>query len=299
MQKILFSGFFVLIFSCGSVSTEPFTPTGIRETVPDTTFSSYVNTNAYPWLTGYTDSLSIRKRFPVPVGCTRMRCEAGGFGDWLRHLPLLPGKPEVLLFDGSEKWNQNAHAAIVNIDVGKYDLQQCADAVMRLRAEYLYSKGEFDKIHFNYTSGDRINFSDWSAGKRPIVKGNKVSFGAGNKKGTDRENFSQYLKNVFTYAGSLSLSKELKTVSLKDIQPGDIFILGGSPGHAVTVVDVALDKQGKKYFMIAQSYMPAQQIHVLKNPNDVNLSPWYSVEGLVDEIKTPEWVFTVEQLKRF
>ena len=50
--------------------------------------------------------------------------------------------------------------------------------------------------------------------------------------------------------------------------------------------------------MLAQSYMPAQQTQLLINPNDDNLSPWYSLD-FGDNLRTPEWIFSKDQLKRF
>jgi hypothetical protein len=95
------------------------------------------------------------------------------------------------------------------------------------------------------------------------------------------------------------LSRELKSVDVKDIKVGDVFIRGGSPGHAVTVIDVAINlKTKEKIFMIAQSYMPAQNIHILKNFNSANMSPWYSA-NFGEYLKTPEWTFEKGQLMRF
>ena len=76
--------------------------------------------------------------------------------------------------------------------------------------------------------------------------------------------FRRYLDMVFNYAGTLSLSKELIALPYKNLQPGDVLIQGGSPGHAVVVMDVAVNRDGKKLYLLAQSYMPAQEIHVLK-----------------------------------
>jgi len=112
--------------------------------------------------------------------------------------------------------------------------------------------------------------------------------------------FRKYLEVVFNYAGSASLSKELNVVkNISNIEIGDIFIQGGFPGHAVIVVDMAVSKtSGEKVFLIAQSYMPAQDIQILKNPNDEKLSPWYSSK-IVDKLITPEWTFEKKNLKRF
>ena len=86
---------------------------------------------------------------------------------------------------------------------------------------------------------------------------------------------------------------------MKTIQIGDVFILGGFPGHAVLVVDVCENKStGEKLFLIQQSYMPAQEIHVLKNLNNSEISPWYSV-NFSGDLETPEWTFTKEQLMRW
>jgi hypothetical protein len=48
--------------------------------------------------------------------------------------------------------------------------------------------------------------------------------------------------------------------------------------------------------MLAQSYMPAQDIQILKNPNDSDISPWYSA-NFVDKLLTPEWTFDTGDLK--
>ena len=255
---------------------------------------------SYPWLERYEQSESIVNRIPVPDGYERINTIPGTFEDWLRWLPLKEGRPPVYLFNGQKKGNQDAHFAVVDIDVGKGDLQQCADAVIRLRAEYLYSIGEFDTIHFKFTSGHEAEFRKWIEGYRPVVSGNKVRWVKSAKRDSSYTSFREYLNSVFMYAGSYSLSRELCEVKdLREMKIGDVFIEGGFPGHAVIVVDMAVNgRMGKRLFLLVQSYMPAQEIHILKNPIDSKLNPWYELE-FGERLYTPEWTFSKSDLKRF
>ena len=54
----------------------------------------------------------------------------------------------------------------------------------------------------------------------------------------------------------------------------------------------------EKAFILAQSYMPAQQTQILINPANEEISPWYRVD-LNNPLLTPEWTFEASQLKRF
>ena len=245
------------------------------------------------------DGITIVSRISPPTGFQRTESIDNSFADYLRLLPLKPYNSEVRLFDGRTKSNDNIYEAVVDLAIGTKDLHQCADAVMRLRAEYLWNQKRYDKIHFNFTNGFRVDYSEWMKGKRIIVKGNSTFWSKASNPSNTYSDFWGYLETIFTYAGTLSLSKELKPVTFNDLQIGDIFIKGGTPGHAIIVVDLATDiKTNKKIFLLAQSYMPAQEIQILKNPNDETISPWYSTD-FEHELITPEWSFTKFDLKRF
>jgi len=225
-----------------------------------------------------------------PSGYTRIPFVPGTFATWLRNITLKKD-PTVYLYNKQPKPNQAAQYAVLDISVGDKDLQQCADAVMRLRAEYLYQQNQGDKIAFSATDGTKMDYRSWQEGYRFKLQNNKLVKVKGGTTGNSRASFDQYLQTVFAYAGTLSLCKELKPVpSIHDIKPGDVFIKGGSPGHAVIVIDVAANAAGKKMFLLAQSYMPAQDIHILKNPADNTLSPWYP-EDFGQTLLTPEWRF--------
>lgn len=239
-------------------------------------------------------------RLAPPPGFERSVASPGSFAEWLRGLPLKPAGSPVLLFNGEKKADQSVHAAVVDIDTGTRDLQQCADAVIRLRAEYLYAQGKAEAIRFHFTNGDLAVYSQWRDGFRPEVAGNKVRWVKKGKPDTSYAGFRKYLDTLFMYAGSLSLERELQPRRQRgELQPGDVFVHGGSPGHAVIVADVARNaKTGETAFLLAQGYMPAQQIHILKNPDERGGSPWYLVKP-GERLRTPEWEFAWTELKQF
>jgi hypothetical protein len=245
---------------------------------------------------------TIETRFIAPHGFERIQVSTDSFAGYLRALPLKPQGTEVKLYNGGVKPNVGIYDAVVDMDIDPENLQQCADAVMRLRGEYLWGQKRYNDIHFNFTNGFRVDYSKWVQGYRVAIQGNKTSWthSASPSPPNSYKDFRQYMKLIFSYAGTLSLSKEISAVGYKDLQIGDIFIQGGSPGHAVIVVDVAAHKQsGEKVYLLAQSYMPAQEIQILKNPRNQALSPWYIVDEKVEFIETPEWTFNKTDLKRF
>ncbi len=241
---------------------------------------------------------TIKTRFNLPNGFTRITTKPNTFQNYLQHFKLKPENTQVHLYNGELKYNQNIHAAILDISVGNRDLQQCADATMRLRAEFLFAQKRYNDIHFNFTNGFRVDYSKWRKGYRLKIKGNKVTWYKTDKNSISYKSFTQYMQWIFMYAGTLSLNKEMKSVPITNMQIGDVFIQGGNPGHAIIVVDMAKNNKNEKIFMLAQSYMPAQDIHILKNLNNINISPWYNAKNLT-VLQSPEWNFSNKDLKRF
>lgn len=243
---------------------------------------------------------NVETRFYTPSNYKRKTLNENSFQKYLRSLPLKPYLSEVLLYNGETKYNFDVYEAVVDMKIGKKDLHQCADAIMRLRAEYLWNQQKYDQIHFNFTNGFQVDYEMWRNGNRMVVEGNKTYWKKTSSPSNTYQDFWKYMELIFTYSGTMSLSKELKPVNMDDIEIGDIFIQGGSPGHAIIVVDMAINEQtNDKVFILAQSYMPAQEIQILKNNNNTNINPWYSLTEIKDYIQTPEWTFTVNDLKRF
>lgn len=223
---------------------------------------------------------TIGSRFELPQGAQRLAAQPGSFAQFLRQLPLRPPSTPVLLFNGQSKRNQDVHAAVLDIDTGSRDLQQCADAVMRLRGEFLWSQARSQQACFVSAAGKKLQFG---GGGYPA--------------------FRRWMDTVFTWANTGSLRKQM--VPVKEpakAEPGDVFIVGaggGLPfGHAVLVLDVAQDSAGQRWLLLGQSYMPAQDIHVLKNTEHPQKGAWFAAraDGGMD---TPEWTFPAGSLRRF
>ena len=220
---------------------------------------------------------------PLPKGFERLKTDTNSFGFYMQHLHLKKDNT-VYYYDGAKKANQDLHYAVLDIQLPKKDLQQCADAVMRLRAEYFFARKEYHKIEFK-SSLKVYNFQGYlrTVGIDDISKA-----------------FQSFLEIVFTNCGTYNLSDMLFTKqSINDIEVGDVFVKGGSPGHAMIVVDVAINNQTKKIiYMLAQSFMPAQSIHIVMNPKDGKLSPWYKVDTN-NAIVTPGYIFSPNNLKKW
>jgi Domain of unknown function (4846) len=238
---------------------------------------------------------TVESRFNLPPNYQRLSVGKNSFGEYLRSFPLKNDRAKVYFYNGEEKTNAQ-QMAVLDIDRGTKDLQQCADAVMRLRAEYLYNQKRIQEISFKTFGGVAMDYGKYKQGYRLTNQGFTKTKGVDNS----REGFRKYLNMVFSYANTYTLEKEMKVVKdLKDLQIGDVFIVSNpkSYGHAMIVMDVAENPQTKdKVFLLAQSYMPAQDIHIVKNPKG---GVWYSLKDLDSQLYTPEWTFPVSALHRF
>ena len=242
---------------------------------------------------------TIATRILTPDGYHREHHSRNSFAYYLSHLKLKPHGAKARYYNGDTKSSEGVYIAVVDMDIGNRNLQQCADAVMRLRGEYLYGTDQYDDIHFNFTNGFRVDYSKWKNGYRVAVNGNRTHWVKTASPSNSYTNFRKYMNTVFAYAGTLSLSKELVSVPLEDIQIGDVFIHGGTPGHSEIIVDMAKNANGDKIFLLAQSYMPAQETQILINPNNDKISPWYAMKEIGQELYTPQYTFKRTELKRF
>lgn len=219
-------------------------------------------------------------------------------GSWqyfLQHLPV--GSGRVVDYQGNPITNQQKAALIVHYDVGSKDLQQCADALIRIRSEYLFAAHRYSDITFHFTSGHLYAFNAYCSGLRPVVTGNQVSFSPlSTPCEPSHAALRRYLDIVYTYAGTISLARELHHTS--DISVGTVIILPGSPGHCTLVVDEATTGSGEKVYKLAEGYSPAQSIYILRSTVESALGPWQPLQAGTT-ITTASCIFYNYQLGTF
>ncbi len=97
----------------------------------------------------------------------------------------------------------------------------------------------------------------------------------------------------------MSLYHELPKVNdVKNLKLGDMLIKGGSPGHIVMIFDEVVNKKGEKLYLLFQGNTPAQSVHLVKNLEDSNISPWYHLKKDAT-IPVSNYIFGSSKFVRF
>ena len=141
------------------------------------------------------EGMTVKDRYLPIDGYTRVEYEEGSFAN-LRNQKLKPYGEKVLYYDGRQKPAKGIYDSVFDVDIGNRDLHQCADAIMLLRAEYLYSQGLYDKISFNFVSGFKAEYKKWMNGYRIDVQGNNAEYYKTAEPSNTYENFRKYMDMV-------------------------------------------------------------------------------------------------------
>ncbi|MEP7121537.1 MAG: DUF4846 domain-containing protein [Byssovorax sp.] len=257
----------------------------------------------YPWPKSRPDAPAgdrLERRFPTPSRYVRAAVAPGSFGAWLRDLPLEADRTPVLSHRGAVVLGPDHPnlAAVVAIDVGAQDLQQCADSVIRLHAEWQWSQSRRDES-YRAASGAEMPFARWAHGERITVSGpagSKLTWAPAAKADDTHAAFRAYLDGVFGWANTVSLARDTTPIALADLRAGDFVVQPGGPGHAVLILDLATNPEGQRLVLLGQGFMPAQSFQVLhpgKQDPHVTLGAngdrgaWFPVDP--EGLQTPFW----------
>lgn len=250
------------------------------------------------------DGYNIENRYNPPEGYSRVEADKDSFAYFLRHEKLKKYGEKSIYYNGKEKKSEGVYDSVFDIDLEGKNLLHCADACYKFMGDYLYSQGKYDNIKFHFVSGGVADFGKYVKGYR--VNPETGDYYEGASPSSSEDVYKKFINLVYAYSGTLSLEIDTYAVDIDDMQIGDVFVIGGTPGskrvgHAIMVVDMAKDENNNKVFMLAQSYMPAQQTQILINKKEKEISPWYSLEKVKKENKllSPQWTFQLNELRRF
>ena len=270
-MKIFYCFFFLFILIFGSCNTYI-----SKNEIIDT---ESLNTLEVSKLVNETKR-TLTTKYRTPEGYTRIN-PSDPFAVYLNHIPLKGEHGTVKLFDGTEKSNKSSYVGVIDLQPFINNIQFHTNAIYRLRAEFLYQNKRFNEIDFKINN--KLSYVPYTK----YVQGD-YSY----------EKFLEYMELFLTATTTNSLSLSTSSIKLKDINIGDIFMQKSSTkSHAVIVMDIAVNKKGKKLILLAQSFYPGQDIHIISNPTNENISPWYEVKD--GTLLTPEWRFMSSDLIRF
>jgi len=226
------------------------------------------------------NNLTIYTKYRTVNGFTRIK-PSSDFEIFLNNLPLKADKLSAKLYDGTIKLNKDSYAGIIDLPQFESNIQFHSNAIIRLRAEYYFKNKMYDKIDFKSKSNSAIeSYLQYSKGDYSYKK------------------FNSYLEYLLFNITPSTINHMLEPIKIKEIKIGDVFIQrSNTKSHAAIVVDVAQNIKNEKIFILAQSYYPSQDIQIITNPLNEDISPWFNAkEGT---ILTPEWRFMSSDIMRF
>lgn len=246
---------------------------------------------------------SVSTRIETPENYDRIAFSEDTYEYYLQNYPLHTADKKVMKYDGYEKLYE-CYVGVVVSDLNiAIDMIHGEHIIQFLRANFLFQNKRYDKINYCYDDGRRITFDQWGAGGRFVLKNSEYIIDTIASKDYSYESFKLYMKELYSKSTTQSLTMDTKYLQVSDINIGDVFVQPkeyNGPGHAVLVMDAAINSEtGEKLVLLAQGFTPSQNIHILKNPYDESISPWYRVDDESPYFATAQWTFRKKHIRRF
>lgn len=266
MKFSVFIFFIALLFSCNS------------HIFKSSSNSEFADTNETKIIR--CKELKIFTRYQTPVNYNRNK-NLSLFAKWLNDISLKNNKIPVYTFDEIRKPNPNIYVGVLDLDQPKKNVQFNANAIIRLRLEYFYQNKKYNEMD-----------------KMANIETKPTPYTKYAKGDLSKATFDSYLIYYLENTTSNTIKQLLKPILFENIEIGDVFFQTGNiRNHAVIIIDMANEANGNKIFILAQGYYPSQDIQILVNPSNDNISPWY--EAKTGILFTPEWRFSTSDVMRF
>lgn len=241
------------------------------------------------------EGMTLAERINTPKGYTREEAEKGSLVEFLRNYSLKKSTGVVKTWDGKKAKDITNTPAVFKLPLAKENLQWAGGSVIRLYTEYLWENQMYDKISFQFSDGFAAQYQKWREGFRIRKDATGAIWVNGGELDKTRKNLEAYLHCVLTYTSVSTLEKETKKIKKDKLQTGDLF-LDAATGDAVVVVDVCVNENGEKAFLLGKGGKPAKQFHLLTNPAH-EMDPWYYESELQYPFVTSEGEFKKGSLR--
>ncbi len=198
--------------------------------------------------------LTVLDRFGVPDGFKRISVERDSFGEFLRNYPLKPYGTVPKFKNGNDCDNAPTMGVLEQTIIS--DNQTSPRAAMFLYASYLFEKGAYDAISFDFftTPVFHFDYTTWLTGQRVNTAVNPPEWYTPEEATPaepTRENFERYMKFAMAYANTHSLKAQLNTASYANLKVGDVML---EYNHAILVLDICQNEQtGEVRFICAEN----------------------------------------------
>ena len=240
------------------------------------------------------DAKTLEDRVLVPEGYTRT--EADEIVSFLRNYPVRKTNAKVKYYNGQIKPDQSDVVTILKLPLERSNTQQQTSSVQRVFAEYFWRKQDYDRISFLLPQGMQADYVRWREGYR--LSADATSWvESGQPYNDSYAGLQQYLMAIFVKTNADTLIRESEKLKLSAAEPGDLLVEGGANGSTAMIVDVCVNANGEKAFLLARGGKPAQYFHVIKNPLHED-DPWYYQAELTKEIQTPGHTFSKKSVYR-
>lgn len=237
---------------------------------PEPTDLDTAEMQAYPWLKHAREGRPLAQgtllsRFVEPKDYTRVAAEPGSFEHWLRSLPL--AAPGTIVQDANGKpalaTTAGFAAAVVAIDM---HAEESADALLRLHAEWLLSKGQAQRIAYISNTGRPLPFSRWQSGERIVTRRQGWDWAPKSAPATEISygELRNFLDAAYQWVDPRALAIQGRGLDSTDVRPGDYLVHAGKDPTLCIVVDVASNSSGEPALLLAHVAAPHQNMYVMR-----------------------------------
>lgn len=220
--------------------------------------------------------------FEMPVGYRRLdSADLTPFQNWVSHFPLWHRWKPVGIWKGGKAFEADQISRVVHLP-WKGPVFKDYAIPLRILAEFLrYRHCEFD-LHVIPKLGDTLRYEDWLKGK-PVYTGiGKVFFKPSEPREPSPFEYFRFLDLCMRNTSYLSLAENCDSINDNEIAPGDLFIAHdekGRTGSVYVVINMLVNDEGKKLYIVATGCSEACDFHVPLFNNNRNY-PWITVEGI-------------------